>query len=101
MTNRRQFTTTLGLMSAAGLLPSLARAQAADTVRILVGFPAGGGSDNIARRLAERLQGTLAPTVIVENRAGAGSQIAGSVLKKSAPDGKTLLVCVSGPVTVA
>jgi tripartite-type tricarboxylate transporter receptor subunit TctC len=101
MTNRRQFTTTLALMSAGGLLPSLARAQSADTVRILVGFPAGGGSDNIARRLAERLQGTLAPTVIVENKAGAGGQIAVSALKNSAPDGNTLMLTVPGPITVA
>lgn len=101
MKNRRQFTTTLALMSTAGLLPGLARAQSADTVRILVGFPAGGGSDNIARRLAERLQGTLAPTVIVENRAGAGGQIAVSALKNSAPDGNTLMLSVPGPLTVA
>lgn len=101
MTNRRQFTTTMALMSTAGLLPSLARAQSADTVRILVGFPAGGGSDNIARRLAERLQGTLAPTVIVENKAGAGGQIAVSALKNSAPDGNTLMLTVPGPITVA
>lgn len=101
MKNRRQFTTTLGLISAAGLLPSLARAQSADTVRILVGFPAGGGSDNIARRLAERLQGVLAPTVIVENKAGAGGQIAVSALKNSAADGNTLLLSVPGPLTVA
>lgn len=101
MTNRRRFTTTLALMSAAGALPSLARAQSTDTVRILVGFPAGGGSDNIARRLAERLQGSLAPTVIVENRAGAGGQIAVSALKNSAPDGATLLLTVPGPITLA
>ncbi len=104
MTNRRHFTTrctTLALMSAAGLLPRLARAQSADTVRILVGFPPGGGSDNIARRLAERLQGTLAPTVIVENKAGAGGQIAVSTLKNSAPDGTTLLLSVPGPITLS
>lgn len=104
MTTRRNFTTgctTLALASAAGLLPRLAQAQPADTVRILVGFPPGGGSDNIARRLAERLQGTLAPTVIVENRAGAGGQIAVSALKNSTPDGNTLMLTVPGPITVA
>lgn len=49
MSNRRQFTIQLALAPAATGLPSPAGAQAADTVRILVGFPAGGGSDNIAR----------------------------------------------------
>jgi tripartite-type tricarboxylate transporter receptor subunit TctC len=101
MTTRRHFTTTLALMSGGGLLPRLARAQSADTVRILVGFPAGGGSDTIARRLAERLQGTLAPTVIVENKPGAGGQISVTTLKNSAPDGTTLLLTVPGPITLS
>lgn len=101
MTNRRQFTTSLALMSTAALLPRLARAQSPDTVRILVGFPPGGGSDNIARRLAERLRGTLAPTVIVDNRAGAGGQIAVGALKNSPPDGSTLLLTVPGPITLS
>lgn len=103
MTNRRHFTTrsTLALMSAVGLLPRLAAAQSADTVRILVGFPPGGGSDTIARRLAERLQGTLAPTVIVDNKPGAGGQLSVSALKNSAPDGSTLLLTVPGPITLS
>lgn len=104
MIHRRHFTircTTLALMSAAGVLPRLAAAQPADTVRILVGFPPGGGSDTIARRLAERLQGTLAPTVIVENKPGAGGQLSVSTLKNSAPDGTTLLLTVPGPITLS
>jgi len=104
MTTRRQFTTGcthLALASAAGLLPRLALAQTADTVRILVGFPPGGGSDNIARRLAERLQGTLASTVIVENKPGAAGQLSVSALRNSAPDGSTLLLTVPGPITLS
>lgn len=103
MTNRRNFTTgctTLALLSAAGLLPRLAAAQPADVVRILVGFPAGGGSDTIARRLAERLKGTLAPNVIVENKPGAGGQLSVTTLKNSAPDGTTMLLTVPGPITL-
>lgn len=103
MTNRRNFTkgfTSLAMASAAGLQPRLASAQSADTVRILVGFPAGGGSDNIARRLAERLQGTLAPVVIVDNKPGAAGQLSVTLLANSAPDGNTLLLMVPGPITL-
>lgn len=103
MTSRRNFTTrctTLAIAGAAGLLPRLVSAQSAGTVRILVGFPAGGGSDNIARRLAERLQGALAPTVIVENKPGAGGQLAVTTLVNSPPDGTTLLLMVPGPITL-
>lgn len=103
MTNRRNFTTgctALALMSAAGLLPRLAVAQSADVARILVGFPAGGGSDTIARRLAERLKGVLAPTVLVDNKPGAGGQLSVTTLKNSAPDGATMLLTPPGPITL-
>lgn len=61
-------------------------------VRILVGFPAGGGTDGIARTLAERLKDELGTPVIVENRAGAGGQIAAQALKAAAPDGTTYFI---------
>ena len=61
-------------------------------VRLLVGFPAGAGSDAIARILAEPLREQLGVPVIVENRAGAGGQLAAQALKAAEPDGGTLFV---------
>ncbi|WP_422015009.1 Bug family tripartite tricarboxylate transporter substrate binding protein [Roseateles sp.] len=61
-------------------------------IRLLVGFPAGGGTDAIARLLGEALQASLGTTVLVDNRPGAGGQIAAQALKTAAPDGTTFFV---------
>ena len=73
------------------LLGSLAQAQTG-TIKLLVGFPPGGGTDAIARTLADKLKDQLGTTVIVENRAGAGGQIAAQALKAAAPDGTTFFL---------
>ncbi len=62
------------------------------TVHLLVGFPPGGGSDAIARTLADKLKDQLGVPVIVENRAGAGGQIAAQALKAAPADGNTLFL---------
>ena len=80
---------------AAGLLAAggLALAQPAGTpIRLLVGFPAGGGTDAIARTLAEKLKDELGTPVVVDNRAGAGGQIAAQALKAAPADGHTLFL---------
>lgn len=74
------------------VLPFAAQAQDNKPIRLLVGFPAGGGTDAIARLLAEALQASLGTTVIVENKAGAGGQIAAQALKVAAPDGTSFFV---------
>jgi tripartite-type tricarboxylate transporter receptor subunit TctC len=61
-------------------------------IKVLVGFPAGGGTDAIARTLAERLKDELGAPVIAENRPGAGGQIAAQTLKAATPDGTTYLI---------
>lgn len=68
------------------------RAQSGKPIRLLVGFPPGGGSDAIARLLAEKLKGPLGDNVIVDNRPGAGGQIAAQVLKSAPADGTTLFL---------
>jgi tripartite-type tricarboxylate transporter receptor subunit TctC len=74
------------------LAAGLAQAQTGTPVRILVGFPPGGGTDAIARTLAEKLKDQLGAPVVVDNRAGAGGQIAAQTLKASAPDGHTFFL---------
>jgi len=74
-------------------LPSLSIAQAAwpaRPIRIVVAYPPGGISDNIARALADRLALQLGVSVVVENRAGAGGSIGVDLVAKAAPDGYTL-----------
>ena len=73
------------------LLGGLAQAQTG-TVKLLVGFPPGGGTDVIARTLADKLKDQLGTTVIVENRAGAGGQIAAQALKAAPADGTTFFL---------
>jgi len=86
-----QGTVALGAVAAMGV-SGVARAQASGPVRILVGFPPGGGSDAIARLLAEKLKDELGATFVVENKAGAGGQIAAQALKASPADGHTLFL---------
>jgi tripartite-type tricarboxylate transporter receptor subunit TctC len=77
----------------ASLLGGPVQAQGSSTpIRIMVGFPPGGGTDAIARTLADKLKDQLNQPVLVENRAGAGGQIAAQALKAAAPDGHTLFI---------
>ncbi len=79
-------------------------AQAADypasPIRILVGYPAGGGVDIVARLLGEHMRQSFQQTVIVENRSGASAMIASNAVAKAAPDGYTLLAAASGEVAI-
>ncbi|TDM06921.1 MAG: Twin-arginine translocation pathway signal [Ideonella sp. MAG2] len=67
-------------------------AQAGKTIKLLVGFPAGGGTDAIARVLAEHLKNELGANIVVENKVGAGGQLAAQALKAATPDGLTLFL---------
>lgn len=71
---------------------ALAQAPVQPPIRILVGAPAGGTTDTMARTLAQAMGAQLARTVVVENRPGAGGNIAAEAVARSAPDGNTLLM---------
>ncbi|MBL8309339.1 MAG: tripartite tricarboxylate transporter substrate binding protein [Burkholderiales bacterium] len=68
-----------------------AQTYPARPVKLLVGFPAGGGLDVLARIVGQRVSEQWGQPVVVENRPGAGSNIAGEAVARSAPDGYTLL----------
>ncbi|MEY4976901.1 MAG: hypothetical protein RIQ97_2096 [Pseudomonadota bacterium] len=92
------------LLAAACLLPALALAQAiypSKPVRIMVGANAGGGTDIVARLLAEKMAEGLKGSFVVENRPGASNTIAADLTAKAAPDGHTLLVATNTGQAIA
>ena len=92
---RRRLVTSLSrgaLALLAALSVGSASAQTGKPIRLLVGFPPGGGTDLIARTLAEKLKDELGAAVVVENRPGAGGQIAAQALKAAPADGTTLFL---------
>jgi tripartite-type tricarboxylate transporter receptor subunit TctC len=70
------------------------------TIKIVVGFAAGGGNDIIARIIGQKLQDGLGQTVIIENKVGAGGSLAALTVMAAPPDGYTLLVGASGAMSI-
>jgi tripartite-type tricarboxylate transporter receptor subunit TctC len=94
---KRQF---LRLVAGAVALPGVSRVARAGTypsrpVRLVIGFPAGGGADTVARLMCPWLSERLGQAVIVESRPGAGTNIAAEAVVRAAPDGNTLLFVTS------
>ena len=87
--HRRQALHVLATLPA---LPSLARAQGSGPIKLWVGVTPGGSTDTIAREIAPEMGRLLGRTVIVENRSGAGGNLAADLVAKAAPDGSNLLV---------
>jgi len=94
--NRRQAAFAL---AGAFALPACARFSV-QPIKLLVGFPPGGGGDLYGRLIAGALQKSLGQTVIVENRPGAGGNIAADLAAKAPPDGLTLILAMSGNFAV-
>ncbi|MDP9898498.1 tripartite tricarboxylate transporter substrate binding protein [Variovorax ginsengisoli] len=90
-------------LAATALLPSLATAQSFPTkpIHIVVPFPPGGSTDLLARRIGEKLAAAWGQPVVVDNRAGAGGTLGADYVAKSAPDGYTLLMGVTGSNAIA
>jgi tripartite-type tricarboxylate transporter receptor subunit TctC len=100
MTTRRQLmqgaaASLLGLTH----LPNFAQTRL-ENLRIIVGFPPGGTTDAFARRIAEKMRGTYANNVIVDNKPGAGGQIGVTTLKSAAADGAHILYSPASMLTI-
>lgn len=88
-------------VAAIGAAPSRTPAQTLKkTLHIIVGFPAGGATDLIARILAERLRGRYAPSVIIENKPGGAARVAVDYIKNAEPGGSEILFTPDFPLTV-
>ena len=94
---------TLLASASASLLagPALAQSYPTQTIRIIAGFPPGGGIDISARLMADPLKDALGQTVIVENRTGAAGMLAANTVAKAPPDGHMLLMATSGEIAIA
>ena len=90
---------TTGILAVAVGLSWMASAQTSyptKPIRLIVPFPPGGPTDVTARVIAEEMSQTIGQQVIIDNRAGAGGNIAAGVAAKSAPDGYTLFFATGG-----
>ena len=103
MTQRRHLLKALAATSAALMAApwTAARAQADypnKSIRLLVPFGAGSTPDVFARTVSEHASRTLGQSIVIENRAGAGGNLATNLVAKAAPDGYTIGVSITGPL---
>ena len=87
----------VALIACAG--PVLAQTYPAKTIRVIVPYPPGGGTDTAARLIGQKLAESLGRSVVVENRPGANGNTGTDAMAKAAPDGYTLGMATPGPVT--
>jgi tripartite-type tricarboxylate transporter receptor subunit TctC len=97
---RRRAALALAGLLAFAALPAFA-AYPEQPIKLVVGFPPGGGGDLYGRLIATALSKTVGQTVIVDNKPGAGGNIAADMVAKAKPDGYTLLLAMSGNLAVA
>ena len=100
MSTRRQVAIGLAGSALFGTLVSAAAQDDKAPIRLLVGLAAGGSNDVAARILADKLKDLLGRPVIVENRLGAGQRLALGELRRSPPDGRTLILATNSPFTI-
>jgi tripartite-type tricarboxylate transporter receptor subunit TctC len=82
------------------VLPAAAQSFPAKPVRFIVPYPPGGPLDEVARAVGQKLAPVWGQQVLVDNRSGAGGSIGADVVAKSPPDGYTMVLANSGPITI-
>jgi tripartite-type tricarboxylate transporter receptor subunit TctC len=103
---RRRSLLAMTLIAAATSLPARAQNAAADSnfpsqsIKMLVGFAPGGSSDTVARIMVPKLSELLKQNIVIDNKPGAGGNIATDLLTKAAPDGYTIMLGTVGSLSV-
>jgi tripartite-type tricarboxylate transporter receptor subunit TctC len=102
-TRRAMSMTALAMMLGLGMHAAVHAAQdwPSQPIRMIVGYPPGGGTDTVARVLALRMGQVLNQSVVVENRGGASGTIAAQQVVRAAPDGYTIAFATASPLTGA
>ncbi len=102
-TTRRRWLAATALGSLLGAVPWALAQEAfpSKPIRIVVPYPAGGTTDQLARAIAQPLQELLGQSVIIDNKAGAGGTVGTDAVAKAAPDGYTLVFGNSGPNAIS
>jgi tripartite-type tricarboxylate transporter receptor subunit TctC len=89
----RTFVSAVAAMTfACACVAAIAQSYPTKPIRMLVGFPTGGGADVAARAIAPRMSESLGQQIVIDNRPGAGSAIASEIVAKAVPDGHTLVM---------
>ncbi len=97
--NRRRVAAAAALL-ALSAVPAWAQGYPSRPIRVVVPYPAGGSTDQLARAIQQPMQELLGQPVVIDNRAGAGGTIGTDVVAKAAPDGYTLAFGNTGPNAV-
>src|ERR1700728_285559 len=101
MLNRREaLSASAAALFAAAAAPRARAQSTGKVVHVIVGFPAGGGTDIVARVLAPALSGTYASSIIVEDKPGASARLAVEFVKNAPPDGSVMLFTPDFPMTL-
>ena len=98
--SRRHLMHSAGASALLAAIGQTAWAQSLDNLRIVTGFAAGGTSDTLCRRIATKMAPDYSKTAVVENKTGAGGQIAVQFVKEARPDGMTLLQTPTSILTI-
>ena len=101
MSMLRLLTLTISMVSIAGICgETIAQEYPARPIHLIVPFAAGGGADAVARIVAQRISPALGQQVVVENRTGAAAIVGTEFVARSKPDGYTILLGQSGPISI-
>ena len=99
-TSSRRVALAFALITAAAAGVARADEYPSHPIRLIVPYAAGGAADSVARIVAKHVGEALGQTIVVENRGGAGAIIGTDLVNKSEPDGYTLLLGQSGPISI-